>query len=432
MRTWLLVLLALLGAGCSHNEPRANIVFILVDDMNERLLPYLPQLQQMFPAKGMSFEMEVPTPVCAPSRATMLTGRFAHNTSVKNNGVWVGGIWAMRGGHNEERTFATWLQKAGYQTGLFGKYINGHDGKEVDVPKGWDRWVSYAKITLPRTGIDVIENGGAIKPVPNEYDTDYFAEQARAWIATAKEPFMAMWTPMSPHGPFVSPLRHRHQFDEVHFTWPPSFSGDVDDVAKLTRTRLEMMSGLEDNIAAILDTLQKRGILDHTYVVFTTDHGLFMGEHGFPAGKGEPYEELTRVPLFVRGPGVPVGHNDDLVASIDLAPTFAEIAGAQVPPDVDGVSMLAAWHGKELAKPRKRFLLEWWDNVGKVLWQGERTKDRKYIRYEAGGCLSYDLTKDPYEMSPLKCDDDFGKQASASIDRMANCVGDQCRAADTE
>jgi N-acetylglucosamine-6-sulfatase len=433
MRRWLLVALAVLGAACSSpDKERPNIVFVLVDDMNERLLPYLPRLHQLMPAQGMSFEMRVPTPVCAPSRSSMLTGKYAHNTTVKTNGVWAGGIWALRAGHNEEKTFAVWLQKAGYQTGMFGKYVNGHDGKEADVPQGWDRWVSYSKVTLQRTGIEVIENGGARRPVEKQYDTDFFAQQAREWIGVAKEPFLAMWTPMAPHGPFVSPARHRHRFDEIQFKWPPSFSADVDAVEKLTRTRLEMMLGVEDGLVGIIEALRKRGILERTYIVFTSDHGLFMGEHGFPAGKGEPYEETTRVPLFVRGPGVPVGWNDDLIASIDLAPTFAEIAGAKVPEDVDGRSILPLWHAKDLERPRKRFLLEWFDPVGKVLWQGLRTANRKYVRYADGTCKNFALDSDPYEMTSLPCDDDFAKESAGYIDRLGSCSGASCSAADTE
>jgi N-acetylglucosamine-6-sulfatase len=432
MRKWFLVVLVLLGAACSsHDGKRPNIVFILVDDLNERLLPYLPRLERLLPEEGMSFEMLVPTPVCAPSRATMLTGKYAHNTTVKTNGFWAGGIWAFRHAHNEAQTFGVWLQKAGYQTGHFGKYVNGHDDKHPGVPEGWDRWVSLERVDLQRTTFEVMENGGAQREIKG-YDTDFFAEQVRDWVGVAKEPFLAVWTPMAPHGPFVSPVRHRHRFDAVQFHWPPSFSADLPTVEKLTRTRLEMMLGVEDGVQGILDALEKRGILGNTYVVFTTDHGLFMGEHGFPAGKGEPYEETTRVPLFVRGPGVPVGKSDDMVASIDLAPTFAAIAGAKVPADVDGRSILPLWHGKELEKPRKRFLLEWFDNYGKVLWLGLRTPHRKYVRYADGSCKSFDLDADPYEMKSLACDDAFAKESSAYIDRLASCKGAQCSAVDTE
>src|SRR5262249_54408945 len=157
------------------------------------------------------------TPVCAPSRATILTGKYAHNDGVKNNGFWAGGIWAFRAKDkdNEPRALPVWLRAAGYQTGLFGKYLNGHDGPKVDVPPGWDRWVSYAKISLTRADVEVIEDGGAKHDLGKQYDTDYFAEQAVRWVESVPEPFFAMFTPMAPHGPFVAPKRYKGRFDRV-------------------------------------------------------------------------------------------------------------------------------------------------------------------------------------------------------------------------
>lgn len=433
MRRWLLVVLLLLVAACSKSDQeRPNIVFVLVDDMNERLLPYLPRLARLMPEHGLTMHLAVPTPVCAPSRATILTGKFAHNTGVKTNGVFAGGIWAFRKGGGEKSNFAVWLQKAGYQTGFFGKYLNGYGGKDSPVPEGWSRWVSFSKITLMRYGFETSEDGGVSRAFDKIYDTDFTAGEAASWVSTAKEPFFALWTPMAPHGPFVSPKRHKHRFDDVKLTFPPSFSANKDEVEKLTRTRLEMMLSVEDGVAALIETLEKRGILDRTYIFFTSDHGLFMGEHGFPAGKGEAYDETTRVPLFVRGPGVPVGTNDALLATVDLAPTFAALAGVQAPADVDGRSFAPLLHGDDVTPPRRRALLEWFDPYGKVIWQALRTPDRKYVRYADGTCKTFRLDADPYEMNAEGCDDDFAKESSAAIDRLGSCAGAACVAAETE
>lgn len=431
------MLVALLVLACStgcaspdHRQP--NIVFVLTDDFNQRLVPYLPRLAKLMPEHGMTLDMTVPTPVCAPSRATILTGKYAHNSGVKNNGVWVGGVWALRAGGQETRLLPVWLRAAGYRTGLFGKYINGHDGKKVDVPTGWDRWVSYAKVTLPRTDVEVIEDGGAIHSLGKQYDTEYFAEQAVKWVESVPEPFFAMWAPMAPHGPFVPPPRYRSKFDRFTPEWPPSFSADVKEVTDLTRTRLEMMLGVEDGLARLIETLAKRGILERTYVVFTSDHGLFMGEHGHAAGKGEPYDETTQVPLYVRGPGVPVGRSDALVSNADLAPTFAAIAGARIPADVDGRSILPLLHGQALEHERRRVLLEWFDPHGAVLWQGLRTHDRKFVRYADGTCLSFALASDRYEMTSGPCDDAFARESDAYIRRLATCAGNDCVAVESE
>lgn len=429
----LLAVLALAAAACRPSDPvRPNILFVLTDDLNARLVPYLPRLARLVREQGMALDMHIPTPVCAPSRATILSGKYAHNSGVKNNGVWTGGVWALRRNGQEGRLLPVWLQGAGYRTGLFGKYINGHDGPKVDVPQGWDRYVGYAKVTLSRTGVEAIEEDGTIHSLGGRYDTDYFAEQAVRWVETAPEPFFAMWSPMAPHGPFVPPPKYAKKLDGFVPAWPPSFAGDTERVTERTRTRLRMMLGVEDGLEALVAALARRGILERTYVVFTSDHGIFMGEHGIPEGKGEPYDESTRVPLYVRGPGVPVGRSDALITNADLAPTFAAIAGAKVPPDVDGQSFLPLLHGQDLAQPRRRMLLEWFDGAGNVLWQGLRTPERKLVRYADGRCLSFALGVDPYERESGPCDDAFARESNAYVERLATCSGASCVAIESE
>lgn len=431
MTRFLLAAILLLCAACSAPEKeRPNIVFVLTDDLNTRLLPYLPGIARLLPARGLALEMSVPTPVCAPSRATILTGRYAHSTGVKRNGPLGGGIWEFEKNGSEKSTFAVWLHDVGYRTGFFGKYLNEHDHTGAAVPPGWDRWVSYGKITLARMGFSTIEDGGKGHVVENVYDNDFFAAQLTDWVATAPQPFLAVWTPMAPHGPFISPERHRGRFADLKPVWPPSFSANEDEVLKLTRTRLEMMLGIEDGLRALLATLEKRGVLDNTYLFFTSDHGLFMGEHGFAAGKGEFYEETTRVPLYVRGPGVPVGRSDAFVASTDLAPTFAAIAGATVPQNVEGRSFLPLLRGETLAEPRERFLLEWFDPDTTSPWLAVRERDDKYVRMKDGSCRHFALKDDPYEMNGTACDEETARRVSATIDRLAGCAGAACIAAE--
>jgi arylsulfatase A-like enzyme len=426
----LVVAILLACAACSRTpekpKEQRNIVFVLADDLNTRLLPYLPGLDRMLPARGLALQMTVPTPVCAPSRATILTGRYAHNTAVKGNGPLRGGIWAFEKTGAEKSTFATWLRDVGYHTGFFGKYLNEQDQADQAVPPGWERWVGYGKMTLSRVGYSVIENGKPVRVIDDQYDTDFFAARANEWLETVPEPFLAVWSPMAPHGPFVPPQRHRGRFDDVKFDWPPSFSANEQEVAQLTRTRLEMMLGLEDGLRAMLATLQKRGLLDRTYVFFTSDHGLFMGEHGFPAGKGESYDETTRVPLFVRGPGVPVGRSDALIASTDLAPTFAAIGGAAVPANVDGRSILPLLQGGTIAQPRQRMLLEWFDQDSTSPWLAVREANDKYVRTKDGTCLHFDMRSDPYEMSPKPCDADEAQRTAATVTALAKCAGASC------
>ena len=371
--------------------------------------------------------MTVPTPVCAPSRATILTGRYAHNNGVRTNGVWAGGVWAFNQRGNEGRTYADWLDAAGYTTGHFGKFINGRDGPTAKVPKGWDVWSSYRRLALGRHDMDTLDTGNTTRTIKGTYDTDFFAAETSAFVATAQEPFLAVFSPMSPHGPFAAAERHRNEFRKLKIGWPPSFRGDEQEILKLTRTRLRMMLSVEDGIAAILAALEARGVLDRTYVFFTSDHGLFMGEHGYPNGKGTHYEETTRVPLYVRGPGVPVGKRDSLIVNTDLAPTFAELAGVTPPADVDGRSFAPLLRGEDLPAERSRVLLEWFQTYGAPDWTGLRSPTRKYVEFLDGRCAVYRVDRDPFEQRSRGCRDRWGREAATFVDQLATCAGEQCR-----
>jgi arylsulfatase A-like enzyme len=410
----------LLAASSAAAAPRPNVVLVLTDDLSTRLMPYLPGLRRMVAEPGLELGMVVTTPVCAPSRASILTGKYAHNHRVSGNLL---APFRHRGG--EESTFAVWLQRAGYTTGYFGKYLNGYGVKLAYVPPGWDRWASG--IRLPnRSEYEVLAEGGARRIVRGVYDVDFYAGATRRFVATAPEPFIAVWAPLAPHGPFNSAPRHRGRFDTIELRWPPSFSGDEDAAAKLLRTRLEMMLAVEEGVAGILRALERRGALEHTYVFFTSDNGVFMGEHGLDAGKGLPYEEASRVPLYVRGPGVRVGRSDALVGTHDLAPTFAELAGVPLPDDVDGTSMVPLFAAEPAAPWRERLLLEFWvlfrQQEG---WQGLLTRDVKYARWNDGRCMVLDVARDPDELHPRSCSAEDAPYARAVRD-LAACRGRAC------
>ncbi len=418
------VLVAVTGTQAGAQD-KPNIVFVLTDDLNARILPYLPRLSWMLASKGMTLQLTAPTPVCAPSRASILTGKYAHNHDVRTNGVWAGGIIALNHHGNEERTYAVWLHDAGYTTGHFGKYTNGHQLPWWGVPPGWDAWVSYGTSDMSRRNFMTLEPNGVSRAVA-DYDTDFFAAEAASFVASAPEPFLAVFSPMSPHGPFIPAPRHRGLFHGTVFAWPPSFDGDVRWMERRTRTRLEMMLPVEEGIEQILGALEARGVLDRTYVFFTSDHGIFMGEHGYREGKGGYNEETTQVPLFVTGPGVPVGTSDTLLSINDLAPTFAELAGVPVPDDVDGRSFAPLLRGEPLVNERKRILLEWFDSFGRVDWQGLRTPTRKYVRWSDGRCKTFQLDEDPYEQHERSCDGEWAQQAAEWLDALGSCSGAAC------
>lgn len=405
---------------------RPNLILILTDDLSTRLLPHLPGLQRQLAQAGMSFELTIPTAVCAPSRASILTGRYAHNHRVLSNG-WRSGAKAFRQSGNEERTFAVWLADAGYTTGYLGKYLNGYDPKRYWVPPGWDRWLSQTWTDFSRTDFQVVDERGVQHTVRGTYDTDYFAQAACDFVATARTPFLAVWAPMAPHSPYEPAARHRGALRELRFDWPPSFEADPEELARLTRTRLEMMLAVEEGIECLLQALDARGLLADTYVFFTSDNGFFMGEHGFAGGKGGLFEEATRVPLFVRGPEVPVGASDALVAAQDIAPTLAELAGASAPDDLDGRSLVPLLAGDASAPRRRRVLLEHWSGYDVPLGRGLRLPRDKVVLPVDGPCTYFDLERDPYEMSGTSCEAPAVRGELARLDALAHCAGRTCR-----
>jgi arylsulfatase A-like enzyme len=395
------------------------VVLILTDDLSGRLMPYFPGLRKMLPEQGLELGLVVTTPVCGPSRASILTGQYAHN-----HGVLVNGLNNFRKRGREDQTFATWLHAAGYETGYFGKYLNGYGRQSgVYVPPGWDRWLSGVE-SRGRFHFQTIAEDGTRTKIRGRYDVDVYADAAARFVASAREPFLAVWAPMSPHGPFASAPRHHGRFDHVEIEWPASFRGDRAAIEQNVRTRLEMMLAVEEGTAAILRALEERGALDRTYVFFTTDNGVFAGEHGFGAGKGQPYEEASVVPLYVRGPGVRVGHDDALVATHDFAPTIAELAGVPIPAHVDGRSMKPLFASERDGPWRERVLLEFWMLDRKGSWRGLRTRDVKYARWPDGRCLLFRIDRDPDEMSPLDCTEAVDLERMAT--RLAKCRGRAC------
>lgn len=398
---------------------RPNIVLILTDDLSARLIPYLPRLARSLPEKGLELGLIATTPVCGPSRASILTGQYAHN-----HHVIVNGLANFHRSGKERSTIATWLQAAGYETGYFGKYLNGYGVQmKAYVPPGWDRWLSAAGAGVARFHFETIDESGTITRIRGRYDVDVFAEAAARFVLTAREPFFAVWAPMSPHGPFAAAPRHRGRFANLQIDWPPSFQGDRAALEQNVRTRLEMMLAVEEGTRAIFGALARRGALDRTYVFFTTDNGVFSGEHGIRLGKGQPYEEASRVPLYVRGPGVRVGRSDALVATHDLAPTFADLAGIPIPESVDGRSLVPLF-GAEPERWRERVLLEFWILGPVGSWRGLRTRDVKYARWNDGRCVLFRIDRDPDELAPLDCAE--ASEIERFVELLSKCAGRTC------
>src|SRR5215211_2475098 len=371
IRSTVLALIAawlLLPASCGpptrvvQSPDRPNVILILTDDLDAQLLEEhmedYPNIRELA-AEGTTFENAFATdPICCPSRATILRGQYAHNHEIVGNTWPRGGSRKFRVLGLGESTAATWLQDDGYRTVLVGKYMNGYYGTRV--PVGWDDWYAIAGDYLSTR---LNENGSInhYDPGRNHLD-DVLAEKAAGYVrrvANDDPPFFMWLGTQAPHAPATPAARHEDAFLGVRLPRPPSFNEkDVSDkpdwvrnnptldqkqiapMEDLYRDRLGSMLAVDEMVGKLVDALRERGELDNTYLVFTSDNGLHLGQHRLTTGKWTAYEEDIRVPLIVQGPGVPEGRTlPHLVLNNDLAPTFADLAGAKTPSFVDGRSL---------------------------------------------------------------------------------------------
>ena len=382
------------------------------------------------------------------------------------------------------------MQEAGYRTGIFGKYLNGYP-KGVDptyIAPGWNDWrvgIDYAAILAPN--YDLNENGALFHYGEEEsaYLTDLISRQTSEFIQGAVgdgQPFFAYVPTFVPHGPAIPAPRHAGAFADATAPRPPSFNeADVSDkpawVSELPpldepqiglldvryRDRSRSLLAVNDLVAEVTRTLEASGALSNTYIFFLSDNGFHQGEHRLPAGKQSPYEESIRVPLIVRGPGVPAGVTVDQIAlNIDLAPTLADFAGIAAPEFVDGRSLrlLLTTEGLGGASWRHSFLLELFvptkererartdptaepgavetdgESEGGVAapppYAGVRTADLLYVEYETGEREFYDLRSDPYQMDNLAASADAAviEALAARLADLRGCVAAACRAAE--
>jgi arylsulfatase A-like enzyme len=384
------LLLGLLAAALPAQAQRANILFILVDDMDVELFRHMPKTQRLLADAGATFDNSfVSLSLCCPSRATTLRGQFAHNTGIFT-GHWPdGGFMKFNRDGLEASTVATWLQGAGYRTALIGKYLNGYPNEETGrnyVPPGWSHWFSANGGTpYNQFNYRVNANGRTLSfgSTPDNHINDVLLSQATSFLrATAGDPpgkpFFLYLAPYLPHAPATPPRRYADALLDVKAPRTPSFNEadisdkpdwlqyvkrlsaqDEIDIDALYRKRRLSTLALDDFVESLVRTLRATGELDNTYVFFTSDNGFHQGQHRLKEGKGWLYEEDIRVPLVVRGPGIPAGRKvRQIAANVDLAPTFADIAGVQPPDFVDGRSLVPLFAGAAPARWRQALLLE--------------------------------------------------------------------------
>lgn len=397
-----------------------NVLFILTDDQRFDTLEYMPIVQRELQGRGITFtNAYVTTPLCCPSRASILTGLYAHNHGVHENSGDDGGYNAFK----PDSTLATWERKAGLRTMLVGKYLNEY--RSYDIPPGWDEWFAVWDNDEHYYNYMVNDDGKRRVYGYREewYSTDVITEQGIKVLGEQKDkPFFLYLPYTSPHGPAQPAKQDAREFANVDLPLTPAFNEeDVSDKAswvrdirplgeqsqgemdKLRRASLECLQSVDRGVGRVVESLRADGRLDNTWIIFMSDNGLSMGEHRVVEKKSCGYEECVKVPLIVVPPA---GHeaefgtprtDDRLILNIDLAPTIAALTGATPTTPMDGVNFLpyladpsAAW--------RTDGVLELWTDEPRRSYQGLRAEQWKYIRYGNGEQELFDLANDPYEL----------------------------------
>ncbi|MGQ9732638.1 MAG: sulfatase family protein [Candidatus Zipacnadales bacterium] len=415
-----------------------NILFIMADDHASHAMScygsrinQTPNLDRIAEG-GMRFNNCFCTnSICAPSRATILTGKYSHLNGVRDNVVTFDG---------SQQTFPKLLQAAGYQTAIIGKWHLKSD------PTGFDYWN-----ILPGQGVYhnplFIEMGE--RKQHQGYVTDLITDFTLDWLREGREvgkPFLLMCHHKAPHRSWEPDAKHATMYEDVDIPLPDTFNDDYatrSDAARQQEMTIEhhltqndfkniepppglsalalkewkyqryikdylrCVASIDDNVGRLLDYLDKSGLGENTLVVYTSDQGFFLGDHGW-FDKRFMYEEALKMPLVARLPGVirPGSTNNDIVLNLDFAPTFIDLTGVNVPDDMQGVSLQPLLRGQTPRGWRKAMYYHYYEYPAVHAVKrhyGIRTKRYKLIHfyYDLEAWELYDLRKDPHELNNL-------------------------------
>jgi N-acetylglucosamine-6-sulfatase len=463
-----------------------NVIVIMTDDQTVADLAPMRQTRRLIGRAGVTFTRSyVSYPVCCPSRATFLTGQYAHNNGVRCLYKKCGGGY---GRLRQSEYLPVWLERAGYATAHIGKFLNGYGQEGPDRPEGWTEWYGLVDHSTYRMwGYTIHENdrprtyGRVLRETPRLYQTDVLGRRAVNFIrrrAPDATPFFLSVAFLAPHhesghtqdltGKLVRPApRHRGRFANAALRRPPNFNErDVSDkpwflgrwnrpltarreaaIATRMRERWESLLAVDEAVAAIIGELRRAGELDDTYVIFTSDNGYMQGEHRVPLGKMLPYDPSSQVPLLIRGPRIPKGRTTKaLVGNIDLAPTILDATPARSPRPLDGRSFLPFARDVRLRSLRP-FLHETVGNgaggrtntrEGRArgqqtrvpAWRAVRTTRWLYVDYKGNQRELYDLRRDPAQMNSVAGDPRFRvrlRTLRRILGDLTNCAGRECQ-----
>ncbi|WP_344855744.1 sulfatase [Planomonospora alba] len=448
-------------------SPRPNVVFVLVDDLGVGDLQKFPNIWNEFVRAGTGFDrFFVPNSWCCPSRASILRSQYVHSHGVLTNTAPEGGFERFHAKGLERSNIGVWMKNAGYRTALMGKYLNHYPGAAAPathVPQGWDEWHVPVRRLYEEYGYTLNENGRlkAYGHAPEDYLTDVLSAKADAFVSKGDDPFFLYLAPVAPHLPANHAPRHAGAFAGHTAPRTPSFDQEdlsaeprwlrgrkrltprrIEKIDEMYRDRLRAMLGVDDLVGSLVRALRAAGKLEDTYLFFGSDNGFHLGQHRLPQGKTTPFDESIRVPMYVRGPGIAPGRTiREVASSVDLAPTFAALAGARLPAFAEGRSLLPLLRGRTPASWRQNVLVEFHRPANPSSaaqtpvppYRAMRTARHTFVRYATGEYQLYDLVADPYQLRNLagKVPRSVIARFERQLDALAACSGASCRAADS-
>jgi arylsulfatase A-like enzyme len=428
----------------AETAARPNIILLVLDDQDSRS-PFweaMPQTAALLRDAGVTFTRAIaPTPICTPGRATLLSGRLAHNTGVYT-------IDGPYGGQNFRRlldsTFVVQLQKSGYTNAMFGK-LRGETAPEP----GWDYWCAIGGPHLYEGyNYTVTEQDGGLpsgQHLSAQYSTDFLADKVTHYLqnqASNQAPFFIWLGPTAPHLPLPPARRHMAASARWRGRMPTTANYKEPDLSSKSRwlqdtgqvrlaavpyangeypKRMGSLMAVDEMVGRIKTVLDQQGRWQNTVLILTSDNGYNLGAHRL-IHKMAPYEESIQIPLVAAGPGIVNDTVDRLVGLHDIGPTILNLAGAEIPSEMDGKSLLPYLkNGAAANLPNWRTSIVTEYQTGGVhpgyapmgpmhagflldipTYRSLRTDRMKYILWlETGEEEVYDLVEDPLELSNL-------------------------------
>ncbi|MDO9485007.1 MAG: sulfatase [Actinomycetota bacterium] len=446
-----------------------NVVLLLADDLDWATFDEVPRLAALKEQGTTLTNFVVTNSLCCPSRASLLRGQYVHNHQVVSNVPQTGGGWETYYNRGLERDcLPTWLQEAGVNTSLFGKYMNGFPGPSVArnyLPPGWDSFVTSISKNQSYKGYDyTLNRNGELQDYehsPEDFLNDVLTQAAVDHLESVTSPFFMEFASYQPHTP--APVADRNLGSHLGEGVPrtPSFnvhgSNEVDWLAAQPdntamrigmfddrwRKGLESTESIADTYDALVSALQRAGHLDDTLILVTSDNGYHAGTHRLGTGKNTAYREDSVVPAVLIGPGIAQGAIISKITSmVDLGPTISSLLGAATPSWVDGRSLLPLITQQSTTPWRTAALNERlrqtqpgdpdYEPYQAPAFHASRSERWLFVQYRNGEEELFDLIKDPHEMSNIvtSVDPEIIRQLRQQLKALSECSGESCRTAD--